>query len=355
MEPAHPSHPSFFSLARWRQRGRRIGVGLLVLLVALMWLWGVLALCFANTHAGGWRILCPTLFALASLAVLAWIRPRRRGLAVFGLFFAGVVVWFCSLQPANDRDWAPESARLARVTIAGDQATVRNVRHFDYRTPTDFTPRWEDRRYDLSRLRSMDLMLSYWGSKALAHAMVSFGFDDGQYLAVSVEIRKEKSEAYSPTQGVFRQYEKICIFADERDVVRLRTEFRHEDVYLYRTTATPAQVRRIFMRYAADANALADKPEFYNSLTGNCATAVVTRVKEAGIPARMTWETLFPGYAAGYMYDHGNVDTRLPFEELRARSRINAAAHAAGGGGDFSRRIREGLPDPTAAAAKPGT
>jgi hypothetical protein len=289
-------------------------------------------------------VVLPVLFALASLAAFQWIRPRWRAVAAFLALFAAVLVWFCSLRPTNDRDWAPGSARLARVEVAGDQATVRNVRHFDYRTASDFTPRWEDRTYDLSRIRSMDLMLSHWGSKALAHAMVSFGFDDGRNLAVSVEIRKEKSEAYSPTQGVFRQYEKIYIFADERDVVRLRTEFRHEDVHLYRTTATPEQVRRIFMSYAAGANALADHPEFYNSLTGNCASAVVTRVKEAGIPAKMTFETLFPGYAARYMHAHGAVDTGMPFEELQARSRINAAAHAAGDGEDFSARIREGLP-----------
>ncbi len=343
--PPRSSPPPWARLHAW---GRRLGFGLGVALLALMWLWATFALYFANTHAGG-RAVFAVLFALASLAALRWIRPRRLGLAVFGALFAAVMAWFWLLQPSNDRDWAPESSQLASVTVTGDQAVVRNVRHFEYRTATDFTPHWEERHYDLSKVRSMDLMLSYWGSSALAHAMVSFGFEDGQFLAVSVEIRKEKSETYSPTQGIFRQYEKICIFADERDVVRLRTEFRHENVYLYRTTATPAQVRKIFMSYAAAANALREKPEFYNSLTGNCATAVVTRVKEAGIPAKMTLETLFPGYAARYMHAHGSVATNMPFAELEARSHINAAAHGAGNGEDFSRRIRQGLPEPAKA------
>jgi hypothetical protein len=290
--------------------------------------------------------------ALVGAAVLLFVRPRRYGVAAFLLLFLIVLGWFFSLKPSNERDWAPEVSRLAWMEIDGDRLTVHNVRNFDYRSETDFTPRWEDRVYDLSKLRSFDAMLVYWGSPAIAHAMVSFGFDDHQFLAVSIETRKEKTESYSTLQGFFRQYELIYVFADERDVVRLRTNFRNEEVYLYRTNVTPSQTRNVLMSYVAGANELKRQAAFYNALTGNCATSVVTRVQVSGVGAEMGWEILLSGYAARQAYANGRLDTRLPFEELHRRSHINASARAAGNGPDFSQKIRAGLPNPAEAASE---
>jgi hypothetical protein len=312
--------------------------------------WLGLAVYFADTHAGARRVRA-ALFVLASLAALLLVRRRRHGLAVFGATFGLVLAWFFSLRPSNDRAWAPDVARLASAQINGDWLTVHNVRDFDYRAATDFTPRWVDRTFDLADLRSCDFMLVYWGSPAIAHAMVSFGFVDGRYLAVSIETRKEETEAYSTVQGFFRQYELIYIFADERDVIRLRTNFRNEDVYLYRTTATPSEARKILMSYVSHANSLKEQPAFYNALTSNCATSVVTDVRGAGVPAKMGWEVLLSGYAAHQAYANGRLDTSLLFEELRRRSHINAAARAAGNDAEFSRSIRMGLPNPARVAA----
>jgi len=320
------------------------GVVVLVLL-----LWATAAVYFADTHAGP-RTTRATLFALLSAAALLFLRPRRRGLAVFALLFLVVLGWFFSIQPRSDRDWAIEVTRLPWATVDGDRVVVHDVRNFEYRSETDFTPRWDDRTYDLSTLRATDLMLVYWGSPAIAHAMVSFVFDDGQCLAVSIETRKEMPESYSALQGFFRQYELIFVFADERDVVRLRTEFRNEDVYLYHTNLTPAQSRQILVSYLAAANSLKERPEFYNALTTNCATSVVTRVQNAGVSAKLTWETLLSGYAARQAYANGRLDTRLPYEELQRRSYVNPAARAAGNDSEFSRLIRVGLPKPAVPA-----
>lgn len=316
-----------------------------------MLLWAALAVLYADTHSGP-RTIRACLLTLAALSAVIFIRPRRYGLATFALLFVSVLAWFFFRSPSNDRDWAPEVARLTWAQLDGDRLTVHNVRNFDYRSETDFTARWDDRAYDLSRLRSFDVMLVYWGSPAIAHAMVSFGFDGGQYLAVSIETRKEKSESFSTVQGFFRQYELTYVFADERDVVRLRTEYRNEDVYLYRTNATPAQARQVLMSYVAGVNALKDRPAFYNALTDNCATTVVTRVQDAGIPAKMSLDILLSGYAARQAYANGHLDTRLPFEELRRRSHINEAAHAVGNSSDFSTLIRAGLPNPANVAAE---
>ncbi|MBC8105169.1 MAG: DUF4105 domain-containing protein, partial [Anaerolineae bacterium] len=224
------------------------------------------------------------------------------------------------------------------------------VRNFDWRSETDYTPRWEDRTYDLSKLRSADLMLVYWGSPAIAHAMVSFEFDGDQHLAVSIETRKEKTESYSAVQGFFRQYEILYVFADERDIVRVRTHFRNEDVYLYHTNITPDHAKALFMTYARHANRLAETPDWYNAFTSNCATNVVANLRESNPSsiARVNWEILLSGYAGRKAYRNGRLYTGMPFEELQARSHVNAIAHTADNDPNFARAIRVGLPRPDA-------
>ncbi|HEY7118454.1 MAG TPA: DUF4105 domain-containing protein [Tepidisphaeraceae bacterium] len=331
--------------------GRCVGIGLLALLLSGMAAWATLAVYYADTRPdAGPRRIAAALVALACAALLVFVRPRRLGLACFVLLFGAVLAWFFLRQPSNDRDWEVEVSRAPQATLDGDRLVVRNVRNFDYRSETDFTPHWDDRSYDLATLRSADFMLVYWGSKAIAHAMVSFGFADGRYLAISIETRKEKGESYSTVQGFFRQFELIYVFADERDVVRLRTNYRIEDVYLYRSTFSPAEARALLTSYARRADELRLRPQFYNALTSNCATNVLDLAQESPSLTRqgMNWEILLSGYAARRAYRNGRIDTSLPFDQLQARSRVNDAAHAADRSPDFSRIIRAGLPMPPA-------
>ena len=327
-----------------------LGLCLLGLLITVLMLWAVLAILLADTHSGPRRILA-VMFVMVALAVALFVRPRRRLLLSFAILFAAVLGWFFLLRPSNSRDWAPEVAQLPWASIDGERLIVHNVRNFDYRSETDFSPNWTDRSYDLSKLKTADFMLVYWGSKAIAHAMVSFGFDDGQHLAISIETRRERSESYSALEGFFRQYELYYVFADERDVIRLRTNYRKEDVYLYRTTLTPGEARDVLLSYIRRANSLKDRPDFYNALTSNCATNVVEHAQDGKLPSKLSWEILLSGYAARQAYRNGRVDTSMPFEQLEARSRINDAALAADKDPDFSRAIRAGLPTPAKLAA----
>ena len=329
---------------------RRIVKALGLILLALVLLgtmgWSVLAIYFSGTAGRSPRAIMAWVFAVVVVASLLFIRPRRYGvLACFGLFVV-VVLWFFSLKPSNDRDWAPDVAAIPSAEISGDRITVHNIRNFDYRTETDFTPRWEDRTYDLSKLRSVDFMLVYWGSPAIAHAMVSFGFEPDQYLAVSIEARREKSQTYSAIQGFFRQFGLVYIFADERDVVRLRTNYRHEDVYLYRSAMPPFQAKELLLSYVEQANSLARDPEFYNALTSNCATNVLENAKAGHLPTQMSWRILLSGYAAQQLYNNHRIDTSMPFDQLVAKSHVNAAANKADQDPEFSRLIRVGLPIP---------
>jgi hypothetical protein len=315
--------------------------------------WCFLAVCFTDLSATSPRYFLAALTAIVLIACLCFLRPRRFRLIAFTAGLLLIVAWFFSRQPSNQRAWAPDVERLARIDLHGDQMIVHNVRNFDYRSETDFAPAWEDRTYDLSKVQTADYILSYWGSKAIAHGIASFEFTDGQHLAISIETRRESHETYSAVQGFFRQYELIYIFADERDVLRLRTNYRKEDVYLYRTRIGPATARKILMSYVERANQLHDHPEFYNALTTNCVTSIIPHAQAGQANPRggaYSWDILLAGYSARHAYRHGNLDTSMPFEQLEARSRINPEAVIANQDPEFSRRIRAGLPRPPVSA-----
>ena len=259
-----------------------------------------------------------------------------------------IVLWrWLAIEPSNDRDWQVEGARLAYATIDGERITLHNIRNFAYRTETDFTPAYYDKTFDLTSLDSVDVVAVYWMGPAIAHVFLTFGFGGKDYLAISIEARKERDEGYSSVRGFFRQYELQYIVADERDVIRVRTNYRKdppEEVYLYRLRGAPEAARRVFLDYVAEINRLKEQPEFYNTLITNCTSNIWlhSRVNPEHLP--YSWKLLVSGHVPELLYDHGRLDTSLPFAELQRRSLINARAMAADKAEDFSRRIREGLP-----------
>jgi hypothetical protein len=235
--------------------------------------------------------------------------------------------------------------RTAWAEINGDEVTFHNVRNCEYRTETDFTPRWETRKVRISELTGLDLPITYWGSPWMAHPIASFQFADAPPVCFSIETRKEMGESYSAIGGLYRQFELIYIVADERDVVRLRTNYRQgEEVYFYRLTLNPDQVRERFSDYLEAVNRLHKRPRWYNAITTNCTTSI----RDQHASARRTawnWRVLLNGKMDESMFAHGTFVTGgLPFEELKKRSQINAVARAANDAPDFSQRIRADLP-----------
>jgi hypothetical protein len=322
-----------------------------VVMVALT-AWGALAIFYSNLTGEGLRTMLAALFALFGVAILVWyllsakrFRPCFAFLAVFLL----LVAWWSTIPASQDRDWAPEYAKLVYATINGDLVTIHNIRNFDYRTETDFTPRYYTKTFDLRQLDSVDVIASYWMGDAIAHIFLSFGFSGKDFIAISIETRRQRHQSYSTVAGFFKQYELFYVVADERDLIRLRTNYRKdppEDVYIYRTRAPADNARRLFLDYIREINSLAEKPEFYNALTTNCTTSILThtRVNQSDLP--LSWKVLLSGYVPQYLYERYAIDTSLPFEELKRRSHINAAAKASDDAADFSQRIRTGLPIP---------
>jgi hypothetical protein len=284
------------------------------------------------------------LVVVSALVALWLVRPRRRALVgILGAFVVVLGVWL-AIPPSNERDWQPDVATLAFADIQGDRVIVHNVRNAEYRTETDYTVRLEDRALDLSRLRSLDLFLVHWGSPLIAHTIMSWGFEGDRYLAISIETRKERGEGYSALRGFFRQYELVFVVADERDVVRLRTNVRGEEVHVYRLDVPPAGARLLLLRYLHEVNQLRERPEWYNALTDNCTTGIQRLARSAERRSWWSWKLFVNGYLDELAYDIGAIDRSLPFPVLKAKSHVNERARAANDDPQFSVRIREGLP-----------
>jgi hypothetical protein len=262
------------------------------------------------------------------------------------LVTAAAIGWWRSRKPSNDRDWRPDVARLATARVEGDRVTVRNVRNFRYRSVEDFDERWEERTYDLARLDGLDVFFVDWGPKLYNHTILSWSFDDGQRLAISVEVRKRKDQDYSAWKAFFRQYELIYVAADERDVIKLRTNYRREQVYLYRVRTSQASARGLLLAYLEAMNEIASRPQWYNALAANCTTVIRQRVIHAGGRLPLSWRLFANGYLAEFLHREGLLDNTRPFAELKAMSHINERALRIGDGEDFSARIRDGLPMP---------
>jgi hypothetical protein len=281
------------------------------------------------------------------LLVSGFVVWKMRGIRRAGLLVAGMVlvrVLWSGNTPSNSRAWSPDVEHQPVARFHGDHLTVRNVRHATYRTTTDFDVRWEERQYDLREVRTVDFMVGPFAAwRGLAHTLVSFGFADGEHLAISVETRKERGESYSPLRGMFRHYELIYVVGDERDLIGLRANVRHDSVYLYPIRTTPTAVRALLVAMLTRANQLADQPEFYHSLLNNCTSNIrrhAARLREDGL--RPGWRTILPGYADSLAWELGLLDFNGTLDEARQRFQINdrSAFRPEADGRAWSRQIR---------------
>lgn len=258
------------------------------------------------------------------------------GLLVCALAYAVV-------EPTNGRNWSPDQRILPGAAFEGSLVHVRNVRNVEYRSTSDYTVRHYDSTYDLDALDSVWFLVEpFEGYEGPAHTLVSFGFGDGRYLAISVEVRKEVGESFSPLLGLLKQYELMYVVADERDVIKLRSNYRHDTVYLYPVRTAPERRRRMLVEMLQRANALAERPEFYNTLTNTCTTNIVRHVNTIA-PRRvpLSYKVLLPAYSDELAYDLGLIDTTLTLAEARKRFRINERAERFADDPEFSRRIRD--------------
>lgn len=246
-------------------------------------------------------------------------------------------------SPSNDRDWLPGLDVLATADFHGNEVTIQNIRNCTYLSETDYVLDYYDKTFDLTKLTSVDfIVVPFKDSPALAHTMLSFGFEDQDFVAISVEARLEKGEVYSPIKGAAGQMELMYVIGDERDLIQLRTEHRDVDVYVYRAKVAARDVRAMFVDMLKRANKLAKEPEFYDTFANNCTTNIVdhiNKLKPDLVP--YTYHVLLPGHSDRLAYDLGLLDRSVPFETLKRRAHVNARAHVFASRSDFSQQIRK--------------
>jgi hypothetical protein len=315
-----------------------------MIVALLLTVWAAAALYFDSPFPA-LRAPAAVLYLIVVLAALLFFRRGPVGPVVAYAAFAVVAVWWFSLKPSNNRDWQPDNAETAYLDHNGDEVTIHNFRNCDYRTEMDYTCHWETRSYNLSNLRGADIFITWWGSPWIAHPIVSFDFGDQGHVAMSIETRDVVGQTYSANRGFFRQYALTYTVGDERDLIRLRTNYRKdEEVYLFRTTVDPPLARKIFLEYLQRVNDLHQRPEWYNALTNNCTTNIAVSIAEArDVRVRHDWRILLNGKMDEMLYEHNSLVTdgrTLP--ALKEQARINAAANAADKSLDFSQLIREG-------------
>jgi hypothetical protein len=247
-----------------------------------------------------------------------------------------------SLTPSNNRDWTPEQAVLARAEIRGNRVTVHNIRDCRWRSFTDFDVAHYDKTFDLDKLSEVDfIVVPFNETPSLGHTMLSFVFGDKDCLAVSVEVRKERGEAFNAIKGFFQQYELMYVVASERDVIQRRVTCDLSDVFLYRSTATPEQARKLFLDVMGRVNKLAKEPEFYDTLTNNCTTNIrnhINHLKPNEIP--YDYHVLLPGYSDRLAYELGLIEHHGSYDETRVRARVNYQAYLFRDDPAFSEKIR---------------
>jgi hypothetical protein len=317
--------------------------GLGVLLGAGFLTWGTLAIYWSNLPWGWLRLLLALAFLAFGVWAL-WLTRKPRMKLIFAALFVGVLTWWLFIPPSNDRPWQPEVAVLPRAFVDGDRVRITGVRNFDFRSRNDFTPRYEEREVLLSHLTAVDLYVSFWMEGPVGHTFVSFIFDNAPPVSISIETRPEIGEGFAPIASMFKQLELIYVVGDEHDLVGLRVNHRDEEVFLYRLQISPESARKLFLVYLERINELADQPEWYHLLTNSCTVNIVRYANVVGRPGSFNIRHLLNGLISSYLYGLGFLDTSLPYDELRRRSRINEAVRAAGDAPDFSRRIRESLP-----------
>jgi len=315
------------------------------LLLGIPAVWAALALWY-QAPGGQLKSVIVLLWSAFTLGVLIALWQGRAGLAFlsFALAFAVLLIWWQRITPTNERFWADDVAQITHGSIDGNRVTLRNVRNFDWRSNSDYTQRWETRSYDLDELTSVDMIMSYWDGWAIAHMLISFGFDDGQHVAFSVEVRRRKNAAYSELGGFFKRDGLSIIAADERDVIRVRTNIRAEDDYLYRIRMPQPAMRSLFLGYVEQADRLLYTPRFYNTITVNCTTLVYHMMKRIVGYLPWSYRLLFTGYLPAYVYRVGGLDQRFTLEELRALGRITDRARQSDRSDTFSADIRKGIP-----------
>ncbi len=332
-------------------RRGRLARGLLLLIgapaIALAWVWVAGSLVFFET----WSIPVGlgVASAWAALPLLAaWRLGLRRTLAGCSLFALAWLFVFLTVQrPRTDREWAPDQAFTVSLNFEADgrHVVVDQVRASLARDAEDREVHWESRRYDLETVCCVDFVIEPLPAlPGMAHALLSFGFDDGRHLAISAEIRREVGESYSPVAGLFRRYELVYVVGDERDLLGLRLDARAHELRIHPLRVERERAASLLRSMLRRAEALGRDPEFYDSFGKNCTTSLVAHLEELrGEALPFAWQVHLPLHADEVAWELGLIEGASSLSEARVQNRVVGPSPAADSDGvSFSRWLRRG-------------
>jgi len=269
-------------------------------------------------------------------------KRKKIFLYIFLALFLLIIVIWTSVKPSNDRDWTLDQKILPYSVQEGNIINIYNIRNFTYYNTSIYYPSYYNKTFNLSQLDSVWYIVEPFSNwEGSAHTFLSFGFNDS-YIAVSVEIRKEKGEQFSPVKGLFKQYEIMYVLGDEEDLIKLRSNYRNDSVYVYPVNTTQETMQLLFIDILNHTNKLYTAPEFYNSISNTCTTNIAkhaNHIRPGRIP--FSFAILAPGYSDRFAYNLGIINTTLPYEEIRTHYKINERALKYANSSDFSLRIRE--------------
>lgn len=322
--------------------------GFLRSLQLLLVLWAVGSVYFVFRLSSPINLVATIAIGLGVVAALFRFRRQRDWMCI--VFVACLPAYWAMTAhtPSNDRPWADDHARLAAVRFDGQDVRIENFRHCEYRSELDYDTNYRDFDFKLNELKRVWFGVArFTAVEGLAHTFLSFEVEQStgsKFFSVSVEIRREQGESFSPLKGLYRQYEIIYVVSDDRDAIGSRTVHRPNDrVYLYLVNATPPYVQALFRDIARRMQRLEAHPEFYHSLFNNCTNNIAAHTDELTPDSvRLTEPTIFiPGYSDRFAFSRGLIGSPgQSFAELRAASRIDEIARRVGIRKDFANLIR---------------
>lgn len=318
---------SFFKNARQSSLGHWFFCLLLGAVVLVGTVWLCLALWLHRPLGEFLSFVAVSVVALNALILLAFFGARL-GYKRFLVSYVGLLVlglgWFLSLTPTDNRAWQPEVSQVFNFSQVGNQITVNHIRNFAWQSEQKYQENWETRTYDLNQLTRADLLISDWGLNDIVHTMVSFGFDDGQYITFSIEIRKEQSEQYSSLAGFFRKYELLFVMGDEKDLIYTRSNVRGEQVYLYPIIADKESLQKLFLNYLKVGQSLKTNPKWYNTLFSNCTTVIYQLIDDVAPNALpKDYRILLAGRLPSYLYENRLISQQYSPAEWKSIAHIN--------------------------------
>ncbi len=176
--------------------------------------------------------------------------------------------------------WKKGQQQLCNVKIDGTIAIFSHVRDYDYRwvdTEADAKVMYHhDQSYDMSTITWVYLYSVPFGrNDVLSHMMLSFHFEDGRDITLSVEARRKEGESYAAMKWLMNYYKLIYVWWTKQDLVGgVRLYVRKVPVYEYQLDLTHSQAVKMFQQLIQTSHDLASHEQRYSTVTNNCVTNI---------------------------------------------------------------------------------